>query len=113
RRRRIGVACGGAGQSRADRRPRHGRAGVQRLYRESPRGSGGVGQKAARPRLAGGMGRSYMRETSPSAILMPKITYIEESDGTKYEVDAETGSTVMENAIMNGVPGIVAECGGA
>ena len=59
------------------------------------------------------MGPGYMRTTSPSAILMPKITYIEESDGTKYEVDAETGSTVMENAIMNGVPGIVAECGGA
>src|SRR5690606_30342743 len=54
-----------------------------------------------------------MRRTPPPAVLMPKITYIEESDGTKYEVDAETGSTVMENAIMNGVPGIVAECGGA
>jgi 2Fe-2S ferredoxin len=44
---------------------------------------------------------------------MPKITYIEESNGTTYEVEAESGSTVMETAIMNGVPGIIAECGGA
>ena len=43
---------------------------------------------------------------------MTKITYIE-SNGTRYDVEAENGSTVMENAIMNGVPGIVAECGGA
>jgi 2Fe-2S ferredoxin len=28
-------------------------------------------------------------------------------------VDAENGSTVMENAIRNAVPGIEAECGGA
>jgi 2Fe-2S ferredoxin len=44
---------------------------------------------------------------------MAKITYIEESNGNTYEVEAEDGSTVMENAIMNGVPGIIAECGGA
>jgi 2Fe-2S ferredoxin len=43
---------------------------------------------------------------------MPRITYIG-SDGERYEVDAENGSTVMENAIRNDVPGIVAECGGA
>lgn len=43
---------------------------------------------------------------------MTKITYIEPG-GSRIEVDAENGSTVMENAIMNGVPGIVAECGGA
>ena len=43
---------------------------------------------------------------------MPKITYIT-SDGTTYNVDAETGSTVMEAAIRNLVPGIEAECGGA
>lgn len=34
-------------------------------------------------------------------------------DGTEYDVEAENGSTVMENAIRNGVPGIEAECGGA
>jgi 2Fe-2S ferredoxin len=43
---------------------------------------------------------------------MARITYIG-TDGTTYEVDAVNGSTVMENAIRNDVPGIVAECGGA
>ena len=43
---------------------------------------------------------------------MAKLTFIG-SDGTRYEVQAENGSTVMENAIRNGVPGIEAECGGA
>jgi 2Fe-2S ferredoxin len=43
---------------------------------------------------------------------MPKIIYVEH-DGTKRAVDAEVGATVMETAIRNNVPGIVAECGGA
>ena len=43
---------------------------------------------------------------------MTKITYIE-SNGTPHETEATIGATVMETAIMNGVPGIVAECGGA
>lgn len=43
---------------------------------------------------------------------MAKITFIA-FDGTRFEVEAETGSTVMENAIKNAVPGIEAECGGA
>ena len=43
---------------------------------------------------------------------MAKITYIAH-DGTKFDVDADNGSTVMENAIKNAVPGIEAECGGA
>lgn len=43
---------------------------------------------------------------------MAKITYVE-SNGTRHDVEAENGSTVMENAIRNDVPGIVAECGGA
>ena len=43
---------------------------------------------------------------------MVEITYIE-ADGTARKVEAEVGSTVMETAIRNGVPGIVAECGGA
>ena len=43
---------------------------------------------------------------------MPHITYVE-TDGTRHETEGEVGSTVMETAIMNGVPGIVAECGGA
>ena len=43
---------------------------------------------------------------------MTRISYIA-FDGTRFDVDAENGSTVMENAIRNGVPGIEAECGGA
>ena len=43
---------------------------------------------------------------------MPKITYIDYK-GASRSVDAEVGSTVMEAAIKNQVPGIEAECGGA
>jgi ferredoxin, 2Fe-2S len=43
---------------------------------------------------------------------MAKITYIDH-EGKSRVVEAETGSTVMENAIRNSIPGIEAECGGA
>ncbi|MBN9449177.1 MAG: (2Fe-2S)-binding protein [Bosea sp.] len=43
---------------------------------------------------------------------MPKITFIDAQE-TSRTVEAETGSTVMEVAVRNGVPGIEAECGGA
>jgi 2Fe-2S ferredoxin len=43
---------------------------------------------------------------------MANITFID-SDGTARTVDGELGSTVMETAIKNNVPGIEAECGGA
>jgi ferredoxin, 2Fe-2S len=43
---------------------------------------------------------------------MPKITYID-SSGNERAVEAELGSTVMETAIRNNIPGIEAECGGA
>ena len=43
---------------------------------------------------------------------MTKLTFIA-FDGTRIDVDAVNGSTVMENAIRNAVPGIEAECGGA
>src|ERR1700685_1161617 len=43
---------------------------------------------------------------------MPKITYIDHA-GTARTIEAEVGSTVMEAAIKQGVPGIEAECGGA
>ena len=42
---------------------------------------------------------------------MPKITYIEH-DGTTHEVDASVGTTVMNAALDNLVPGIDADCGG-
>lgn len=43
---------------------------------------------------------------------MTKITYVT-AQGERIETVGENGSTVMETAIINAVPGIVAECGGA
>ncbi len=42
---------------------------------------------------------------------MVQITYIE-SNGTTHIIDVEPGSSVMQAATGNCVPGIVAECGG-
>jgi len=43
---------------------------------------------------------------------MPTVKYIQ-SDGSEQAVDAAAGTSVMQAAITNGVPGILAECGGA
>ncbi|MBP2559035.1 2Fe-2S ferredoxin [Neorhizobium galegae] len=43
---------------------------------------------------------------------MTKLTIVA-FDGTRFDIEAEQGSTVMENAVRNSVPGIEAECGGA
>ena len=43
---------------------------------------------------------------------MPKLVIIE-NNGTRHDLTAPSGSTVMENAIRNSIPGILAECGGA
>ena len=43
---------------------------------------------------------------------MAKVTFVE-PDGERIETEAQTGSTVMETAVINGVPGIIGECGGA
>jgi 2Fe-2S ferredoxin len=43
---------------------------------------------------------------------MPTITYIDDN-GTARPVEAEIGSTVMETAIQNDIPGILATCGGS
>ncbi|BAQ45127.1 MULTISPECIES: 2Fe-2S iron-sulfur cluster-binding protein [Methylobacterium] len=43
---------------------------------------------------------------------MVQITYVDAA-GTARSVKGEVGSTVMETAIRNNVPGIDAECGGA
>jgi len=43
---------------------------------------------------------------------MPRIVFIEAS-GRDYEIEAEVGLSLMENAVRNGIDGIVAECGGA
>lgn len=43
---------------------------------------------------------------------MPTITLIE-FNGKDHLIDAETGKSLMQNALDNGVPGIDADCGGA
>jgi 2Fe-2S ferredoxin len=43
---------------------------------------------------------------------MPKITYIDQ-EKTARTVEAEIGATVMETAINNDIPGILATCGGS
>jgi 2Fe-2S ferredoxin len=43
--------------------------------------------------------------------VLSKVIYIDSSGG-EHAVDAAVGDTVMATAVRNGVPGIVAECGG-
>jgi len=43
---------------------------------------------------------------------MTRITYIDAA-GQSRQIEAENGSTVMETALRNAIPGIAAECGGA
>lgn len=43
---------------------------------------------------------------------MPMVRYIQ-FDGAEQTVDAPSGTSVMQAALSNGVPGILAECGGA
>jgi 2Fe-2S ferredoxin len=43
---------------------------------------------------------------------MTSITFVDHT-GKSRTVEAEDGSTVMETAIRNSIPGIEAECGGA
>ena len=43
---------------------------------------------------------------------MTKITFVDAA-GQSRTVEAEDGSTVMETALKNAIPGIEAECGGA
>ncbi len=43
---------------------------------------------------------------------MPQVTYIT-VNGTVRTHELRNGQSVMEGAIRNGVPGILAECGGA
>jgi 2Fe-2S ferredoxin len=43
---------------------------------------------------------------------MPTITLIQH-DGASHTIEAETGKSLMLNAVENFVPGIDADCGGA
>jgi 2Fe-2S ferredoxin len=42
---------------------------------------------------------------------MPRITFVEFS-GIEHVVNAEIGTTVMQAATQQGVPGIIGDCGG-
>ncbi len=42
---------------------------------------------------------------------MPRITYVH-PDGAREVLDVPVGTSVMRAAILNGIDGIVAECGG-
>jgi ferredoxin, 2Fe-2S len=43
---------------------------------------------------------------------MPRITYVENS-GVRHTVEVALGESLMQGALNNGVPGIIAQCGGA
>jgi len=43
---------------------------------------------------------------------MPRVTYIDH-DGKQTTLDVELGTSVMQAATLNGIDGIVAECGGS
>lgn len=43
---------------------------------------------------------------------MVRITYVSH-DGTRHDVDAAVGSTLMQTALERAVPNIVGECGGS
>ncbi|HEX7929611.1 MAG TPA: 2Fe-2S iron-sulfur cluster-binding protein [Sphingomicrobium sp.] len=43
---------------------------------------------------------------------MPLITYVEHN-GAEHRVNLESGTSLMQGAIANNIPGIDADCGGA
>lgn len=43
---------------------------------------------------------------------MPKITFVDAA-GTARDVEAKAGTSIMEAAVQNMIPGIDADCGGA
>jgi len=46
-----------------------------------------------------------------TGVIMVKIIYIEH-DGTEHTVDVDVGTSIMEGAVSNSIPGIDADCGG-
>ncbi len=43
---------------------------------------------------------------------MPKVTFIDPA-GERHECDVANGHSLMEGAVANGIPGILAICGGS
>jgi 2Fe-2S ferredoxin len=67
-------------------------------------------RQPATPGEAAGRGSTNtVRKLSDS---MTKLTYID-AKGEARTVEGQNGSTVMETALRNSIPGIEAECGGA
>lgn len=60
-------------------------------------------------RAAGGARPAFTRRNGSD---MPRIIY-HDVNGERWEVDVPSGHSVMEGAMENGIPGILAECGGA
>jgi ferredoxin, 2Fe-2S len=52
------------------------------------------------------------KRSDASGYLMPKIVFTE-PDGTRREINAPAGITLMEAARQHGIAGVVAQCGGA
>ena len=77
----------------------------------SPLGLPYVKKKSRRGRVDGGSRAWPIGRREPPAA-MPKITYTD-NEGTARTVEAELGATVMETAIKNDIPGILATCGGS
>jgi ferredoxin, 2Fe-2S len=63
-------------------------------------------------RRAGLPGAFFISAVAERWSQMVKITFVD-FEGQSRTVEAEIGSTVMEAAIRNDIPGIEAECGGA
>ncbi|MCY3883949.1 MAG: 2Fe-2S iron-sulfur cluster-binding protein [Gammaproteobacteria bacterium] len=49
-----------------------------------------------------------MKTGTTSGPLIAAVTF----NGTKYEIEGETGQSLMKNLLDNGIPGIDADCGG-
>src|SRR5499427_8558603 len=73
---------------------------------------GGTSVVPREPIKVAPLGRSAGSPPDSAQHPMVKITFTD-SDDTSRTVEAEIGSTIMETAIKNGIPGIEAECGGA
>lgn len=44
---------------------------------------------------------------------MPIVTFVDGASGAERVIAVECGTSLMQAAVLNGVPGIVGECGGA
>lgn len=51
------------------------------------------------------------RQTTQRKGTMPTVNYLDPA-GTNHEIEVPVGQSLMEGAVRNGVPGVLAECGG-